>query len=93
MGQPMGQSASPEPRIIGVELRIATWNMERRRDAWEYLDALDVDIALVQEVVPPDGGRSASWQAVPAQSEPHLWRIDQGLIGRSQTVEGSAVHA
>jgi hypothetical protein len=50
--------------------------MQQRRDAWGYLDALGVDIALVQEAVPPTDARPMGWQSVPAHDEPELWRID-----------------
>lgn len=51
--------------------------MHQRRDAWEYLDALGVDIALVQEAVPPTDERPRGWKSVPAHDEPDLSWIDR----------------
>jgi hypothetical protein len=59
-----------------VRLRVAIWNMQQRRDAWEYLDGLDVDVALVQEAVSPADPRPNGWQSVPRWHEPDSWRID-----------------
>jgi hypothetical protein len=62
--------------IGGMRLRVAIWNMQQRADAWAYLDTLDVDVALVQEAVPPRDERPAGWRSVPAHDEPELWQID-----------------
>jgi len=66
----------------GVRIRIATWNVRRRRPAWDYVDErLSADIVLLQETVPPperrkvvyrDGGIGANrpWGSVVAARYP-----------------------
>src|SRR5690348_10855961 len=52
-------------------MRIVTWNMaagfeyseERHRRAWEYLRDLNVDIALLQETIPPPWAHD-HWRSV-----------------------------
>jgi hypothetical protein len=70
-------------------LRIATWNMDHwkrmkadpsgqgQRNAWTYLQGLGVDVALVQEAVPPPFTDPATWQvrSHPAPDQPDAWYI------------------
>jgi hypothetical protein len=72
-----------------VKLRIATWNMDHwkrmrddpsgksQRDAWAYLQGLGVDVALVQEAVPPPLVDPATWnvRSHPAPDQPDAWFI------------------
>lgn len=72
-----------------MRLRVATWNMDHwkrmrddptgqsQRDAWAYLQGLNVDVALVQEAVPPPFVDPATWavRSHPAPEQPDAWFI------------------
>jgi hypothetical protein len=72
-----------------VKLGVATWNMDHwkrmrddpsgqtQRDAWAYLQTLNVDVALVQEAVPPPFIDPATWpvRSHPAPDQPDAWFI------------------
>jgi hypothetical protein len=78
---------------VSEMLRIASWNMDhwkRMRDdpsgltqrrAWDYLASLDVDVALVQEAVPPPFVDPATW---PVRSHPRPDRPEDWFIGRTR---------
>jgi hypothetical protein len=59
-------------------ISVATWNMHQQASAWDYLGRLrdehGVQVALVQEAVPPAG--SGPWAAItPHPEDKSLWRI------------------
>jgi endonuclease/exonuclease/phosphatase family metal-dependent hydrolase len=71
-----------------MRLRIVTWNMDHwkgiRRDpghtraAWDYLQKLSPDLALVQEAVSPQAnGAVSNWKgkSIPPATEPAAWHI------------------
>jgi hypothetical protein len=85
-------SQAPVPLVSGarrVTLRVATWNMDHwkrmrddptgqsQRDAWAYLQSLNVDVALVQEAAPPPFTDPVAW---PVRSHPAPDRPDDWLI-------------
>ncbi len=83
-----------------MALRIATWNMDHwkrmrddpsgqaQRDAWAYLTSLNVDVALVQEAVPPPFVDPSSW---PVRSHPAPDRPDEWFMHPRYRRWGSAV--
>jgi hypothetical protein len=71
-----------------MRLRIVTWNIDHwkssqrdpghTRAAWEYLETLSPDLALVQEATSPlTNGVVSTWEghAIPTATEPALWHI------------------
>src|SRR4051812_48327687 len=48
---------------------------QSQRDAWAYLATLNVDVALVQEAVPPPFADPASWpvRSHPVPDQPDAW--------------------
>ena len=72
-----------------MRLKIVTWNMDHwkgsgrepghTRAAWEYLETLSPDLALVQEATSPlKNGAVSGWkgQSIPPATEPAAWHID-----------------
>ena len=57
-------------------LSVLTWNMNQRPEAWQRLaqlrDKFGVQVALVQEAVPPP---RAGWRVHPAAETPGAWRV------------------
>jgi hypothetical protein len=57
-------------------LSVVTWNMNQRPGSWEHLarlrDKYGVQVALVQEAVPPV---MAGWLVHPAAETPDAWRV------------------
>jgi endonuclease/exonuclease/phosphatase family metal-dependent hydrolase len=71
-----------------MRFRIVTWNMDHwkgngrdpghTRAAWNYLETLSPDLALVQEAVAPQtDGAAIGWkgQSIPPATEPASWHI------------------
>lgn len=71
-----------------MRLRIVTWNIDHwkgsgrdpghTRAAWEYLETLSPDLALVQEATSPlTNGAAIGWkgQSIPPATEPASWHI------------------
>lgn len=62
---------------MGEELRVCTWNMRHNPAAWERLARLGdehaVQVALVQEAVPPPN--PAAWRTHPGPAETLAWRV------------------
>jgi endonuclease/exonuclease/phosphatase family metal-dependent hydrolase len=70
-----------------MRLTIATWNMDHwkrsgdpghTRAAWEYLETLSPNVALVQEATSPlTNGAVTGWkgQSIPPATEPASWQI------------------
>ena len=51
---------------MGSVIRLVSWNIARRADAWQYLLVSDVDVGLLQEAKPPPLGLAKHVEVDPA---------------------------